>query len=168
MPRIWKISAGTKSMFWEEFIENNLIAFGAWDEGDLSKYTDVKVLRDRMQGYSKRRFGHGTTSHNEAWNFRELKISDVILLYGNKAIIAIGVVTGPYKFDPNNFYTHDNGGTEKYFHIRPVEWIKVFEPPVKELSNRLITKLSKPSDTLHEIKDPKCIQEALKILAHRY
>ena len=162
------MSAGSKSVFREQFIRNNLIAFGAWDEGDLMDYANIQALRDRMRKYSERVFGHGTTSHIEAWNFRELKIGEVILLYGNKAIIAIGVVTGPYKFNPNNFYTHDNGERGKYFHIRSVEWIKVFEPAVKELSNKLITKLSKPSDTLHEIKDPRCILEALKILAYRY
>lgn len=162
------MSAGPKSVFWKQFIKNNLIAFGAWDEGDLKNYPKIEGLKDRMQKYSERIFGRGTTSHIEAWNFRELKMGDVILLYGKKAIIAIGVVTGPYKYDPNNIYTYENGESGKYFHVRPVEWLKVFEPPVKGLSNKLITKLSKPSDTLHKIEDPRCILEALKILAYRY
>lgn len=144
------------------------MAFGAWDEGDMGDYADIERLKARMQKYSKRVFGHGTTSHIEAWRFRELRIGDMILLYGNKAIIAIGVVTGPYKYDPNNFYTYEKGEKEKYFHIRPVHWLKVFEPPVKELSDKLITKLSKPSDTLHEIRDPRCVLGVLKILAYRY
>jgi len=168
MPSVWKMSAGPESQFRKEFVENNLMAFGAWDEGDLRNYSKMEELKDKMQQYSKRTFGRRTTSHNETWRFRNLETGDLVILYGNKAIIAIGIVTGPYRYDPKNVYVYKTGKEGNYFHIRPVEWIKVFDPPVKEISQKLLTKMSKPSDTLHEIKDARCILEIAKILAYRY
>mgnify|MGYP001099211517 CR=1 FL=1 len=64
MSPIWKMSAGKGSQFWIEFVQNNLMAFGAWDEGDLKKYSSIERLSKRLQEYSKRKFGKGTTSHN--------------------------------------------------------------------------------------------------------
>jgi predicted Mrr-cat superfamily restriction endonuclease len=144
------------------------MAFGAWDEGNLGDYSDREALRDRLQKYSKRKFGKGTSSHVEAWNFLKLEAGSLVVLYGERAIIAMGVVTGPYHYDPNNVYVYDTGDKAHFSHIRPVKWIKTFDPPVREISQHLLRKLSKPSDTLHEIKDHRYILELMEILAHRY
>ncbi|MFQ5763060.1 MAG: HNH endonuclease [Candidatus Bathyarchaeia archaeon] len=156
--RIWKISAGRKSVHWKRFVNDGIAALGAWDEGDLRQYKTREDLREKLNQYSRRERRKGTRSHVEVWNFcNAVEKNELMVLYKKKCICAIGRVTGEYDFNPENRY-----GREKYFHVLPVEW-KELSPPFCDLSDRLIRKLSHPSDALREIKDEECINEIMEM-----
>jgi predicted Mrr-cat superfamily restriction endonuclease len=159
--RIWKISAGKLSKFWEYFIKDKLIAFGTWDEGNLNNYSSREELKNTIIAYSLRYRHKSSNSYVELWNFfSEMKTGDIIVLYRKKAIVAIGEAKGKYEYRPNNNY--DN---EKYHHVKSVEWKKVFSPHFGKISERLYLKLCKPPDTFHEIKDRLCVTEIERLLS---
>jgi len=160
--KYWKISAGKESIFWKDFVNNNFAAFGEWDEGNLDQYKDQKKkLVERLKKYSiktwPKKYSQGSTSGYQLWNFYDsLKPGDILILYGKLSIFAIGEVTGRYWYEeaPN-----DECG---YPHRVPVKWA-VPEYPITNLSKNLIKKLSKPTDTFHEIKSLENIVQLKKI-----
>ncbi len=157
--RIWKISAGRYSRYWKSFIDDKVVAFGTWDEGNLNNYSYREELKEKMIAYSIQNYHKKSTSYFELWNFfKEMEISDIVVLYRKKAILAIGEITSKYKYNPENTY---NG--EAYHHVKSVKW-KVFPQPFNKISELLYRKLSKPSDTFHEIKDKTCIAEIKRLL----
>ena len=145
--RIWKISAGEHSKYWRNFVNGELAAFGAWDEGDLRHYHDEKELFQRMNTYSINNRGKGTTSHIEAWNFyKSIDTGSLLLLYQKGKILALGYVIGNYDYNEENVFDG-----EHYYHVRSTKW-KLLDVSKQKLSPHLINSLSKPSDTIYEIE----------------
>lgn len=157
--KIWKISAGTQSRYWKDFVYEEIAAFGAWNEGSFENYKTRDELFQKLKAYSLREWGKSTTSHVEAWNFyKEVDIGDLMVLYRKGSIIAIGIIVGNYYFDDDKFL---NG--EKFFHIRPVKW-RLLDPLNRKISGDLMKKLTIPPDTIHEIKDKELLVEILRLV----
>lgn len=156
--RVWKISAGEKSKYRDDFIEGGFAALGEWDEGDVNKYAGSKSrLIKRIKHYSLKkwpeRYKEGSTFGYQLWDFyNELDENDSVVLYGQGVIYAIGKINGAYWYDEKAHVER------QYPHRVPVLW-KVAKPPIKNLSDVLHNCLTKPSNTFHEIKKEKCIEE---------
>lgn len=155
--RIWKISADKKSKYWKEFVEGGYAALGEWDEGDLTKYNDKMELVKRVRAYSLKRwpdrYKEGSTFGYRLRNFyNELDEGDLLVLYGEGSIFAIGKVIGTYWYDEIAHVDRD------YPHRVPVAW-KLADPPIYDISEKLYNSLIKPSDAFHEIKLEMCIKE---------
>jgi predicted Mrr-cat superfamily restriction endonuclease len=157
--RIWKISAGSRSIFWKQFVDGKIAAFGAWDEGSFRNYATREELFKKMNEYSLRERGKVTTSHVEAWNFyKSIEIGDLLILYRKGQIVAVGVVAGDYDYVPGNVWSG-----EKYFHVRPTKW-RLLNLQKQRISTHLVKSLSIPPDTLHEIDEKEDIIEILSIV----
>jgi predicted Mrr-cat superfamily restriction endonuclease len=157
--KIWKISAGQHSDYWKRFVDEKIAAFGAWDEGSFRNYKTREELFRKVNEYSLKERGKTTTSHVEAWNFyKSIEIGDLMVLYREGRIVAIGFVAGDYDYVDSNVW---NG--EKYFHVRPTKW-KLLDLSKQKVSSHLKKSLSVPPDTLHEIDEKEDIVEILRIV----
>jgi len=108
----WKIAPGEDAWQWDECREGGFIAMG-WDElGDLSELSraDFVKRRDEIAGQQDQI----EKALEEVWTFaRVIKEGDYIVANrGTKEVLGIGIVTGPYYFEPD----------VKQGHRLPVEW----------------------------------------------
>ena len=156
--RVWKISAGKKSKYIDDFIEERYAALGEWDEGDVDKYAGSKTkLINWLKNYSLKRwpkkYKKGSTFGYQLWDFYdELDEDDLVVLYGQGSIYAIGKISGAYWYDER---AH---AARQFPHRVPVAW-RVANPPIQNFSDTLRNCLVKPSNAFHEIKKEKCIEE---------
>jgi MoxR-like ATPase len=119
--RFWQISPGRKERgFWPEFSENNIIAIGWDDLGDLRKYSSV----DEVEKEIKRLWNEGQNSARSCWYFRNIRKNDIVVAkYGaSKEIYGIGRVTEEYDFKSER---------EFFKHVIGVHWYIKFDDTVK-------------------------------------
>ena len=124
--RVFKMSlgrAGIEDHIFQDAIDNSYAVLGWGGEIDWTPYDTYEAIHARWNE------DHPGTNGNDAniiqtTRFRaDMKEGDLIVVsHGNKLIRAIGVVSGPYRYDPS--------GTREYNHRRDVEWLKVFREPI--------------------------------------
>ena len=145
----WKIAPGPKASIWDECIENEYIAIG-WDEvGDLSNYSSLADLKKKVQMLFYRDSPQmAGRKARELWNFYNLKPGDRVLANdGQTRIVGIGTVAEKgYQFREDLIH--------EYKHTVAVNWDKDFKPreiasqkdwfssTVKSLSDRLFMELT--------------------------
>ncbi|APE33967.1 ATP-binding protein [Nocardia mangyaensis] len=108
---IWKIAPGEQAKYWKDCLEGNYICVG-WDElGDLSQYTSDTDLKDAFTALWP------TSAISSAKNllaYRDLEPGDrIIANQGMSTVLAIGTVTGGYRFDDSRTDCK---------HVVPVAW----------------------------------------------
>ena len=124
--RVFKMSlgrAGVEDHIFQDAIDNGYAVLG-WGGGiDWTPYDSYEAIHGRWNE------DHPGTNGNDAniiqtSRFRaDMEQGDIIVVtHGNRLIRAIGVVTGPYRFEP--------GDTRDYNHRRDVDWLKVFREPI--------------------------------------
>lgn len=123
--RVWKISIeGAHQNKTKEYcLKENLAVIGWYKTGDLS----IEEKSVYFQGLGK-------NAQNSLLNFSQEMIEGdlVVCIDSATSIEAIGVVTGPYRHDPNGLAPI---GRADYTHIRPVQWLqKGFSVDLKELN----------------------------------
>ncbi len=118
----YRIGTGDNGVHFSEWRENNYIAIG-WNElGDLTaayqENADSKaIITDALKGHWNYDNRLASRKYGEINNFYSA-VADAtyaVAMAGQK-ILAIGLVTGGYFFD----------GGKEYGHCRPVRWLKVF------------------------------------------
>ena len=124
--RVFKMSlgrAGVEDHIFEDAIENGYAVLGWGGEIDWSDYPTYEAIHARWNQ------DHPGTNGNDAniiqtARFRaDMQEGDIIVVtHGNKLVRAIGIVTGPYRFEES--------GTRDYNHRREVDWLKVFREPI--------------------------------------
>lgn len=119
----YRIGTGDNGVYFNEWRENNYIAIG-WNElGDLTavyqENTDSKaIITDALKSHWNYDNRLASRKYGEINNFYSA-VADAtyaVAMAGQK-ILAIGLVTGGYFFDEG----------KEYGHCRPVRWLKVFE-----------------------------------------
>lgn len=120
---IWLVRAGRTGHQENAAIENNLVAIG-WEElGDLSTVNDRQTLIELYgETYIEDKARAVSNMANQIWRFaNEIKIGDyVVLPLKTEPVIAIGRVTGPYEFN--------KAIADEVRHIRRVEWLTTNMP----------------------------------------
>lgn len=115
-PRYWLLSAGRDNKLWPIFKEKQQISIGWKKLGDLRKYKDKREISEELQKLYE--MDHRPTNDalaNEQF-VREMSEGDYVLIkHGKKKIIAHGVITSDYKYDPEN---------GEYHSYRDVEWLR--------------------------------------------
>ena len=118
----WKISPGEEGRLWDQWQEAGFVALGWPEFGDLTGVSkeQFKTKRDqlnqRFPDYTK----HGT---RQVWQFTRIAEGDrVIANRGNREILGVGTVLGPYYFEIR----------AEYPHRFPVQWDDVSRRPVDE------------------------------------
>lgn len=153
-PRMWKISPGRNAVYWQDFKEKKIIAIG-WLEtvGDLSKIDDYDKIKKIAE--SKR---YSQSAITQTWNlYKNVEVDHLAVAFGRGSILDIGRVIGKYFFDDSKNASFHNG--ESYFHRKEVEWLELFDRPLKVADKpnheQLYRALRWPEDSLHEIMDTK-------------
>ncbi|MFB8007518.1 AAA family ATPase [Nocardia sp. NPDC056000] len=111
---VWKIAPGNNARYWGDCRTGEFICV-EWDEvGDLSQYTSDTELKHALDQHWPE-----TTSGNKAkarnlLAFRDLEPGDrIVANRGMSQILAIGTVTGGYRFDETRTASK---------HVVPVDW----------------------------------------------
>jgi hypothetical protein len=115
--RYWKIAPGSGGLAWVEQRDNNCIAIG-WDEtGDLDKYKTPERIRERF----KKVFRRQNTRPTQLLKFYiEIREGDKILASSGQEIYGAGRVIGHYKYDKDLYYRHSI----------PVKWESRYWEPI--------------------------------------
>jgi len=133
--RYWRIAPGHGGFLWAEQRDNNCIAVGWNDMGNLTKFkTKEKFEKRFLSIYGKKR----KRAANELWRFySEIKDGDKILANSGKYIFGIGtVIKGGYRFNKHLYYQHS----------QPVKWELKFWAPLNA------EKLGLPARLLRRIR----------------
>ncbi|MBT3274961.1 MAG: AAA domain-containing protein, partial [Spirochaetales bacterium] len=148
--KVWMIGTGEGGFLWPEFSNDNIIAIGWDDLGDLLEYKS----RDDIQAALKARSESDTTQRNNSLACHEFSQviqqgDTVIAKLGTQKLYGYGIVSSDYEFEE----TRGN-----YMHTRAVEWTKTGEWNVS--AKRKIT-----SKTLTDFtKYPEWVQYAFGIM----
>lgn len=113
--RFWKIAPGEKGFLWVEQRDNNCIAIGWLDIGDLNEYkTEVAIVKKFSKVYNDSR-----PSQLLKFYF-DVKKGDKVVANSGKWLYGIGEVNGKYKFNEKLYYQH----------AKPVFWEITFWEPL--------------------------------------
>ncbi|WP_210436799.1 McrB family protein [Nocardia rhamnosiphila] len=117
--RILKVAPGNDARLWPDCLANSHICVG-WDEiGDLTEYTSDTELRDVMDATYPERTGANLSKARNLISFRDLEAGDLVVANrGIGHVLAVGTVTGGYRFDDDR---------AEYKHLVPVEWDTTYE-----------------------------------------
>jgi hypothetical protein len=145
---IWKISPGRSAIYWPDFLQQQIIAIGWLHRvGDLDKLkTPIKIKEVAIKNdYS---INGSRPGYKQVIEFYLTRENDIVVAFGKKKILDIGVIDGPYYYDNSKSNCFHNG--EIYVHKKPVKWLKIFKKPIN-LNDELYDSLSSPQDSIHEI-----------------
>ncbi|QGQ94157.1 EVE domain-containing protein [Paenibacillus psychroresistens] len=144
----WLLAAGENSDQWEDFRDNNLIAIGWSELGDLQQYQSKQEITDKLKELHN--VPHNPTNVALAnYQFvKDMKVGDyVIIKKGKRTIIAYGQITSDYRYDL---------ARSNYKSVRSVEWLSIGTwnfSPIDEstLATKTLTNLTPYEDYLKEI-----------------
>jgi len=132
MRRIWVIAPAdsTKKESWEKTweydINNNVIAIGWGEMGDVSLFDENQLKQKIDSTFPEYKTGSKTLSFNSVWNFwHNIKIDDIIIARkGTKRIAAIGKVIGTAFYDLNKAWERmPYREANPYPYFISVEWM---------------------------------------------
>jgi len=142
---LWMIRAGEKGIFIDDFINENIVAIGWMEIGDLSNITNKNDLENEIElTYPDWTKGQITNSVGQIYRFLfEIKIGDKVITYNpTTRMYHIGTITGEYEYQPKIIKWLPN--------IRSVKWEnKIFRDRLRvQTKNSLgaIQTLFKPSE----------------------
>ena len=159
--RVWKIMAGERSKFWKHFINEGIAAMKANEEGDLEGYSNKKEFLKKTRNFSSANKNQLTRIGDDTWNFiYRVKQGDLLLLYKQGYISAIGYVTGEYTYNETVFWKG-----KKFFHRRLATW-KLLDTTRQKLPTHLRRTLSNLQGTLQELDEKEDILEVCHIASN--
>jgi 5-methylcytosine-specific restriction protein B len=102
----WKVAPGDDAWQWNECRDNNFIAVG-WDEfGDLSG-VDSGEFEKRCTRLLAKHPEWTRKGCEQLWKFSQIKAGDrIVANHGTTKVLGIGTVIGPYFYVPNADYGH--------------------------------------------------------------
>ncbi len=184
--RYWRIAPGPRGFLWAEQRDNNCIAVGWNDMGDLTKFKTKENFEKRF--FSIKKYGK-KRSANELWRFyNEIKEGDKILANSGRYIFGIGtIIKGGYKFNKYLYYQHSQlvkwelkfwspTNAEKLElparllrRLRAILTISELEPNDWEIIKEKLEKTNNPFKTISEFEGlsraPETEQEAIVLFS---
>ena len=139
----WVIACGINSNQWDNFKDNDLIAIG-WDNlGDLSKFKSKQEIFEKLKD---ERSENDPDPRNDAlccYDFvNSMKVNDIVFVKkGTSKLVAYGKIIGDYKHDEN---------LSEYRNIRSVEWINIKENDIDPITGKTLTNFNKYPDTVEK------------------
>ena len=117
---MWVVRAGRKGEGDSLILKNNIVAIGWIRLGDLGKIpADREALKQKLSElYPDKKAGAIPVDTGQLFRFVHEINKDDIIIYPSKIDrqIHIGIITGPYQYDPKK--------DERFPHQRPVKWLK--------------------------------------------
>lgn len=120
---VWLVRAGKHGESEDEVLNNNIAAIGWSEMPDLSNIESREQLKKLMdEVYPGKKKMSTANEAGQIWTFlKRIKEGDLVVLPSKfRASVAIGKVTGPYKYRTDL--------SNNTFHTRKVEWIKTDIP----------------------------------------
>ena len=116
---LWLVRAGGHGEFEQKFLNDNRI-YLTWDglNHNLAKLADKAALLDVLrQVYPQFTKNHLYNNRGQVWAFaRRMQPGDwVVCPSKSRPAIAVGEITGPYKYDGD--------AKDPYYHSRTVKWL---------------------------------------------
>lgn len=155
----WKFSPGRRAVYWGEFKSRKIISMGSWlpEVGDLRNYKTSEELRNRIPDLSY-------PARKQMFDFKDgVKIGDVIVSYGRKAILDFGIVKSDYGYDEKtdvDWWRAPKG----MHHWRSVNWLNKYPSPLRIDNDDSLYKELSTNDTIHEITDPEIVNNLKKMV----
>ena len=118
---MWMVRAGAGGYLFDSFMEDNLVAIGWSELGNLESFEDRAQLTEKIQEeWPDSRPQSARMAAGCLYRLRtEIAENDYVLTYDPaRRKYAIGRVTGPYMFDQSMLKKYGN-----YSNTRPVEWL---------------------------------------------
>jgi len=116
--KYWKIAPGEDGSEWKEWREGGFAGIGWAELGDVSELTRPEYEKRRNELVEQHE-DWTRSGVDQVWRFaRQIKEGDyVIANRGTREVLGLGVVRGPYYFEPG----------DRFGHRLPIEWLP-FEP----------------------------------------
>ena len=142
----WLYAPGPGASMWDQFSRDGIMGIGWHEIGDLSRFSSREEITAELQ---KDRPGHSCKNDSLAlWQFlTQIQPGDIVYAKrGAHQILARGVVTSDYEYDPA-YDAH-------YPNIRHVEWrqTEILERSVKSVQKTL-TDITDITDSVRELED---------------
>ena len=111
---VWVVHAGAHGEFEQFAIDNNVVGIRFGLMQSVADFPSREALRQHIKNDS---------AANQLWRFtHNVEVGETVVLPGRQMprIVAVGRITGPYRYEPDWPYPH----------IRPVEWDAVDIPRI--------------------------------------
>lgn len=148
--RVWAIGPGVSGQLWPEFVDEEIIAIG-WDQlGDLLEYDSKEEIESSLQSHQS----HSTRPTNNAlacYQFaNEMQIGDIVFAKrGRSGLYGYGTITSEYRFDE----TRDH-----FMHVRDVQWKTIGEWELPRDQWKAVKTLTEHTD------DPEWVKLAVDLI----
>lgn len=139
--QIWVFAPGPNARFWDECRAGSIALYGDDLLGDLNFYASkMEILQRHKEVYPKDT--EPTNDALAAWEFSHvMKEGDLVIAKkGTRGIVGAGMVSGPYRHDPNRM---------KYKNTRDVKWTHTGDwllPDGERFANKALTNITRYRD----------------------
>lgn len=147
----WLMSAGHNNDEWQNFVENDIIAIGWDDLGELTQYKNKNKIKKELGRKFPDRGANQTNNALACYQFTfEMKKGDQVFVKdGLHEFVGYGVIESDYEFDNDR---------KNYKHIRKVKWIKrgrweYKKNDIKQFTLKTLTNITKYPDYVKNILD---------------
>ena len=142
----WLYAPGRGASMWDQFFRDGVIGIGWYEIGDLSRFSTREQITVQLQ---KDNPGHSYKNDSLAlWQFlTQMQPGDIVYAKrGAHQILARGVVTSDYEYDPDY--------NDQYPNIRRVEWrqTEILERADK-IVQKTLTDITSITDYVRELED---------------
>ena len=147
--QIWSVAPGQKARFWDECRADSIVVYGAELLGPLDAYgSKDEILQQLKVVYPTEKDKEPTNDALAAWEFcHVMKEGDLVVAKkGNRMIVGVGVVSGPYRYNTNR---------KEYPNVRDVDWTHEGEwllPDGDSFATKALTNITRYTDFVAKIK----------------
>ena len=148
--QIWVLAPGPKARFWDDCRNGSIGVYGADLLDPLDSYASKDDILQRLKVvYPSEKGTEPTNDALGAWEFCQvMKEGDLVIAKkGNRMIVGVGTVSGPYRHDPSR---------PEYPNVRDVEWSHEGEwllPDGVSFATKALTNITRYSDFVTKILD---------------
>ena len=132
---IWVIATGQNGEQFVDFKNNNKVAIGWDDLGNLSNYETREDINNALNQYYPAEGTENQVNNSLALEefSKKIKVGDLVYLKrGNNLILGVGKITSDYIYDDS---------LDSFHHIRKVDWLKFREfDTVQQLNHTIARK----------------------------
>lgn len=124
--RYFRIGTGEEGKYWPDMKANSYVAIGWKELRDLRAYSESSDMKkDIQERLIILRLNDNKTASTKAGEimrfYRGIETGDIVVAVSGEKVLGIGRVTGNYKYVEERPYPH----------CLSVEWIRIFDMPVK-------------------------------------
>ena len=148
--QIWVLAPGPKARFWDECRDGSIAVYGADLMGPLDAFgSKDEILQQLKVVYPTEGGKEPTNDALGAWEFcNVMKVGDLVIAKkGNRMIVGVGVVSGPYRHDPSR---------TEYPNVRDVDWTHKGEwllPDGVSFATKALTNITRYRDFVAKVMD---------------